>query len=74
MTGMHMGCGCRTVEQLRRWFTATEYEKLATLGFQAVRMRVGRILAESDKQLVFDRVAPLREDVEPFDLYALVAP
>ena len=70
IVGMYMGCGCRTVEQLRRWFTPTEYSRLLTHGYRAVRLDVGRILAESDIQLVFELARPLREAARPFDLYA----
>lgn len=69
LSGMHMGCGCKTVEQLQRWFIPTEYRRLVAYGFQAVQMDVGRILGESDIQCVFERVLPLRLDVRPFDLY-----
>lgn len=67
--GMAMGSGCRSLEQLRRWFTPTEYAKLLTLGYQAVQMKTGLILAESDIQCVFQRAKPLNEDVEPINLY-----
>ena len=69
--GMALGTGCSTVAQLQRWFTPSEYSKLLGLGYRAVRMEVGRILAESDIQCVFERSKPLREDVEPIDLYEL---
>lgn len=68
--GRHFGCGCRTVEQLQRWFTAAEYETLTRYGYRAVRLDVDCILAESDIQLVFQRMRPLRAGAEPFDLYA----
>ena len=68
--GMAMGSGCRTVEQLRRWFTATEYAKLLTLGYNAVRMPAGIILAQSEIQCVFQRAKPLNEGCEVIDLYA----
>ena len=69
IVGMSLGCGCRTLEQIRRWFTPTEYATLRRLGYCAVKMEVGRILAESDIQCVFERSKPLREDVVPVDLY-----
>ncbi|AVR89055.1 hypothetical protein [Thauera aromatica] len=71
IVGMHIGCGCRTEEQLRRWFTPTEYARLVEFGYRAVQMEVGRILAESNIQCVFERVRPLRWDVEPFALYEI---
>lgn len=69
ISGMHVGCGCRTLEQLRRWFTAGEYQTLLQFGYQAVQLEVGRILGESDIQLVFERARPLREAAVPVELY-----
>jgi len=69
IVGMSLGCGCRTLEQLRRWFTPTEYATLRRFGYCAVKMEAGRILAESDIQCVFERAKPLREGVEPVELY-----
>lgn len=70
IVGAHLGCGCRTLDQLRRWFTPTEYATLRRFGYSAVQMEVGRILAESDIQCVFERSKPLREGVEKVKLYA----
>lgn len=69
VAGMKFGCGCRTLDQLRRWFTPTEYATLRGFGYSAVKMRVVRILAESDVQCVFERAKPLHEDVEVVELY-----
>ncbi len=69
LTGEAAGCGCRTLEQLRRWFTASEYKKLLGYGYRAVQMEVGRILAESEIQCLFGRAKPLREDVSSVELY-----
>lgn len=46
-----------------------EYAKLRSFGYQSVKMEVGRILGQSNIQLVFERAKPLRVDVEPFELY-----
>ena len=70
IVGMHMGCGCRSLEQLRRWFTATEYATLQLAGYQAVQMAADRILAESDIQCVFERAKPLHIGVDAVELYA----
>lgn len=67
--GMAIGCGCRTLEQLRRWFTRSEYEKLLGFGYRAVQLEAGRILGQSKIQLVFERVDPLRIGAVPVDLY-----
>lgn len=69
LTGMNLGCGCMTKEQLKRWFTPTEYTRLLSCGYKAVQMEVVRILAESNIQCVFERAKPLKYDVTPFDLY-----
>lgn len=70
IVGMAVGCGCRELEQLRRWFTAIEYAELQKFGYCAVRMKVGRVLGESDIQCVFERAIPLHKDTEPVQLYA----
>jgi len=67
--GEFYGSGCRTVEQLKRWFNPTEYAILLSFGYQAVKMRVDRIVGESSIQCVFAREIPLYQNVEPFDLY-----
>lgn len=46
--GMALGSGCRTIGQLKRWFTQSEYTKLKKYGYQAVKMKVGSILADSE--------------------------
>lgn len=69
IVGMHLGCGCQTLEQLRRWFTPGEYATLRRHGYLAVKMKVGRILAASRTQCVFERAKPLYEDFETVELY-----
>ena len=70
--GMHFGCGCTSIDQLKRWFSPTEYHRLVEFGYHAVHMKVGRILARSNIQCVFERAAPLHKDVSPFELYEVV--
>lgn len=67
--GEEIGSGCRTLDQLRRWFTRSEYRKLIHFGYKAVKMEVGRILAESDIQCVFGRALPLKDEAIIIDLY-----
>jgi len=67
--GEHCGSGCRTLGQLRRWFTPSEYKTLLFYGYRAVRMEVNRVLAESDIQLFFGRAKPLSCDVIGVELY-----
>jgi hypothetical protein len=67
--GETCGCGCRTLDQLRRWFTKSEWRKLKKYGYRAVKIEIGRMLAQSDIQCVFARIKPLREDVEAVELW-----
>ena len=60
-SGHHAGCAFRTMGQLRSWFSPTELERLRWLGYSVVEIEVDRVLAESQKQLVFCRVVPLSE-------------
>lgn len=71
LRGFNFGCGCGSVQQLKRWFIPKEYETLLKHGYQAVQMEVHKIIAESDIQLVFSRLKPLRWDVMPFELYSV---
>lgn len=59
-----MGCGFRSLDQLNRWFTESERNRLKRLGYRIVKMNVSRILAESETQLVFTRITPLKEQIE----------
>jgi hypothetical protein len=54
-----MGCGFRTLDQLFKWFTKTELQKMQALGYQLVVMWADRIVAESEHQVVFARKKPL---------------
>jgi len=65
-----VGCGCRTLEQLRRWFTESEYRTLIRYGYAAVCIRPSRILAESSIQCVFTVVLePLATAGRKIQLY-----
>lgn len=65
--GAHYGSACRSVEQIRKWFTPTELLRLHLLGYRLVAMEADRVLAESKNQLVFMRKKPLNEDIEFLD-------
>ena len=65
----HYGCGCKNLKQLRRWFTKQEYKKLKKYGYRAVKMKVARIVAESEIQVVFGRAIPLNENIDEIRLY-----
>lgn len=63
------GVGCRALDQLRRWFTRSEYEKLCMFGYQAVSMMVDQVFFDSPTQCLFGRIFPLNFDATPVDLY-----
>ena len=65
----HIGTGCKTIDQLRRWFNHDEYYTLRILGYKSVKMDVDKILRTSDRQTVFTRRQALRKNVKPFELY-----
>jgi hypothetical protein len=65
----YTGSGCRTIEQLRRWFTLSEYVTLEAYGYQPVVLDHVNVLAESDVQVFFTRRIPLNFRVYPVRLY-----
>lgn len=65
----NIGCACKTTDQLKRWFTKKEYNKLKRLGYRSVKIQADRIIAESDIQCVFGRIKPLNQNIKPFKLY-----
>ena len=69
IVGMHQGTACESLEQLRRWFTKSEYRTLRRYGYQSVQMEVGRILGKSETQLVFERSRPNNVGCRPVALY-----
>lgn len=60
--GFHVGVGCTSIEQLKRWITRNEYKTLKKHGYKCVAIKVDKIVAESAIQCVFERKAPLRID------------
>jgi hypothetical protein len=69
LAGEFAGSGCKTLIQLRRWFTLAEYETLLYYKYKCVLMGVDRVIAESDIQLFFGRCKPLNVDFQIVDLY-----
>ena len=67
--GYHVGVGCTSLEQLRRWITRSEYETLRKYGYRCVAILADRIVAESDIQCVFERSKPLRKGCKPARLH-----
>lgn len=55
-----MGCAFRTPAQMLEWFNQSERERLRLMGYVFVSMEVDRVIAESERQLVFARRKPLR--------------
>lgn len=63
------GSACLSQEQLRRWFTKSEYETLLALGYEAVEIEADRILAQSEIQCFFECQKPLNKIAVSFPLY-----
>jgi len=70
LVGEYSGSGCRTIDQLKRWFTKAEYKKLKKLGYKSVEIKVNRVLAESNIQLFFGRATPLKKSIKTINLYS----
>lgn len=66
---IHTGCGCLTLDQLRRWIVEDEYSVLVLFGYSAVEVPDVEIIAESGIQAIFTRDRPLNEGVRKFKLY-----
>lgn len=65
----YCGCACASPEQLRLWFSVSEFKRLNALGYQSVMFEPYEILGQSDVQLVFRRLEPLHKNVLRFLLY-----
>lgn len=61
VSGLHIGCGCRTLSTLLSWFTPTERVRLALHHYSIVRLAVDVVYAESARQVVFGRRRSLTE-------------
>lgn len=59
--GEHFGSAVTTIDRISLWFTPIEQGRLARLGFQVVSFSDARVIAESENQVVFARLRPLRE-------------
>ncbi len=70
--GMVMGVACKTIEQLKRWFTQTEYSTLLNYGYRAVIIDA-TVLVESNTQCFIQRAEPFNESVEFIELYGDLA-
>ena len=67
--GKAMGFACENLDQLRRWFTASEYKTLRRYGYRAVKLEVDAVLARSETQCAFVRSKPLRIGGEEINLH-----
>lgn len=61
--------GCLTVDQLKRWFTESEYRTLLRYGYKAVEVPEVKILASSSIQCVAGRDLPTNRGAKRFNLY-----
>ena len=67
--GMTVGSACRTLKQLRRWFTESEYKTLKKHGYRCVKLQVGRVIAESEIQLFVERSRAFNRGAKTINLY-----
>lgn len=67
--GETSGSACKSIKQLRRWFTKPEYKILKKYGYKSVKIEVDRIIAESDKQCFVARTIPFYRSVKIVKLY-----
>lgn len=58
--GEAFGSGFKALKQCTRWFSKTECERLQLLGYSIVSLDMCRIIAESERQVVFARKMPFR--------------
>jgi len=61
--GEYYGSACRSLEWLDRWFSFSEQQRLAALGFMTVSLTVTRLLAHSECQIVFAIDHPLNHSI-----------
>lgn len=62
---LHMGTGCRALDQIRLWFNADEQRKLRGLGYEMVAIEADEVLWENEEQVLFACKRPLRECLLP---------
>ncbi len=65
---MHYGCGCTTLERLRRWILKEEYETLLAHSFRCVALVVDAMV-ETPTQVLFARALPLTDGATVIRLY-----
>jgi hypothetical protein len=57
--GEYFGSGVLSHQDICKWFSATERRKLCDLGYDVVSLKVSRLLASSENQVLFARETPL---------------
>ena len=67
--GQHAGCGCQSLQHLRKWFTPTEYKKLLWFGYRCVAIPNCELAHDSGQEIVFTRARALRKGVKVVALY-----
>lgn len=65
---LHLAYVCESVEQLKKWFSPTEYEYLKKCGYSAVRMSVDTIWTCED-QAIAGRKKQYRKSITVIPLY-----
>lgn len=67
--GLYLGIATETPEQLRRWFTVTEYLKLLGMGYKCYKVHKCHIAHKSDIQIIIARKCHPTKSIEQVKLY-----
>lgn len=67
--GLYVSIATDTLEQLRRWFTVTEYLKLLGKGYKCYKVDQCHVAFRSDIQLLIARKCPPTQFIEQVKLY-----
>lgn len=67
--GFHFGCGCTSLEKLRRWIQPSEWRTLMRMGFRCYAIVPDRIVCESETQCVFESRIQLKKHRNRIQLY-----
>jgi len=57
--GVHAGCACKSMDDLRKWFRRDELRRLSKFGYEIVPFSPDMVIAETDTQVLFGMRTPL---------------
>lgn len=68
--GYYAGCGCLSLQDLRKWVSTGEYVRLQAMGYRSVMLEVDRIAARKPHQVLFERRRKLTTGIKKVRLYS----